>query len=68
MQNLSIVRSGTLVRGRKWPSSCAHTSPILVERVGRHDGYVARCLVCGTAGPTRDGSDEARDALQAASR
>lgn len=65
MQNLAIALSGFSDRGRMRPSSCVHASPILVERV-EHDGYVARCLVCGTAGPTRDGSEEARDALQAA--
>ncbi len=65
MQNLAIARSGFFGRGRKRPSSCAHTSPILVERAG-HDGYGARCLVCGTVGPARSSSEEARDALQAA--
>jgi hypothetical protein len=65
MRNLAIARSGFLVRGRDWPTSCAHRSPILVERVGQ-DGYGARCLVCGTVGPARDSAEEARDALQAA--
>ena len=65
MQDLGILRSGSLARGREWPSSCAHRSPVLVERVG-HDGYGARCLVCGTVGPVRADSQEARAALQAA--
>ena len=67
MQSLGIARNGSLARGREWASSCVHRSPILVERVG-HDGYGARCLVCGTVGPAREGSAEARDALQAASQ
>ena len=67
MQNLAITQSGSLARGRKWPSSCVHRSPILVERLG-HEGYGARCLVCGTVGPARNSTEEARDALQVASR
>ncbi len=67
MQNLAIARSGFLARGRQWPSSCVHRSPVLVERAG-HDGYIAKCLACGAVGPSRDGTEEARDALQAASR
>jgi hypothetical protein len=67
MQNLGIVPSGFLGRGRERPRSCAHRSPIMVERVGGHFGYGARCLVCGTLGPFRDSPEEARDALQAAS-
>jgi hypothetical protein len=67
MQNLSVVQGGFLPRGRRRPSSCAHTSPILVERAGR-DGYGARCLVCGTVGPARDSPEEAREALQAAAQ
>ncbi len=65
MQNLDIAQGSFLSRGREWPSSCVHRSPILVERVG-HDGYGARCLVCGTLGPVRYSSVEAKEALQAA--
>ena len=64
MQKLAIERKG-VGRGRKWAGSCVHRSPVLVERVG-HDGYGARCLVCGTVGPARNSTEEARDALQAA--
>jgi hypothetical protein len=64
---LGIARGGSLARGREWQSSCVHRSPVLVERVG-HDGYVARCLVCGTVGPASNSPEESRDALQAASR
>ena len=67
MQNLAIARGGFSVRGRKRPSLCVHCSPILVERV-EQDGYVARCLVCGSVGPARGAPEEAKDALQAASR
>jgi hypothetical protein len=67
MQNLGVVQGGSLARGRKWPSSCVHRSAILVERVG-HDGYGARCLVCGTVGPARGSPEEARYALQAAAQ
>ena len=67
MQDLGIVRSGSLARGREQPSSCVHRSPVLVEKVGQ-DGYVARCLVCGTVGPASNNPEESRDALQAASR
>ena len=65
MQNLSI-KQGVVGRERKWPRECAHVSPILVERVER--GYGARCLVCGMVGPLRDSTEEARNALQAASQ
>ena len=67
MQSLGIARSGSLAGVREWPSSRVHRSPVLVERVG-HDGYVARCLVCDTVGPARDGSEAARDALQVTGR
>ena len=67
MQNLTIAQNGFSVRGRIWPSSSVHRSPILVERVG-HDGYGARCLVCGMVGPARDSTEGARDALQAAAQ
>ena len=64
MQDLGIERKG-VGRGRQRAGECAHASPVLVERVG-HDGYGARCLVCGTVGPARNSTEEARDALQAA--
>jgi hypothetical protein len=67
MQNLGVVQGGFLARGRKRPSSCAHASPILVERVG-HDGYGAKCLVCGMVGPARGSPQEAKEALQAAAQ
>ncbi len=67
MQNLAIAQSEFFGRGRKWPSSCVHRSPILVERVGQ-DGFSARCLVCCAVGVVRGSPQEAKDALQAASR
>ena len=67
MQDLGIARSGYSVRGRERPSSCAHRSPVLVERVG-HDGYGAKCLVCGMVGPARGSPQEAKEALQAAAQ
>ena len=66
MLNLGIERTGAKARGRKPPDSCVHTSPVLVERVGR--GYGARCLACGMVGPVRDSSEEAWEALQVAIR
>ena len=65
MQNLNI-KQRDVGRERKWSGECAHVSPILVERVWRK--YGAKCLVCGTVGPLRDCTEEARDALQAASQ
>ncbi len=43
------------------PERCGHVAPMVFERLG--SGYVARCLRCGTAGPVRDTSSEARRAL-----
>ena len=69
MQDLGIERKG-VGRGRQRAGECAHASPVLVERVRHngHDGYGARCLVCGSVGPARNSPEESRDALQAASR
>ena len=63
MQDLGIGRKG-VGRGRKRAGSCAHASPVLVERVG-HDGYGTSCLACGAVGPIRNDSGEARDVLRA---
>jgi hypothetical protein len=68
VQSLGIARSGSLAGERERPGSCVHRSPVLVERVGQDDGYVARCLVCGGVGPARNSPEESSDALQAASR
>ncbi len=43
------------------PERCGHVAPMAIERAG--DGYVARCLRCGTAGTERATSAEARRAL-----
>ena len=43
------------------PERCGHVAPMVVERMG--DGYVARCLRCGTVGAVRATSAEARRAL-----
>ena len=43
------------------PDRCGHVAPMAIER--EQGGYAARCLRCGTTGPTRDTSDEARRAL-----
>ena len=66
MQDLGIERKG-VHGGRERADLCAHNFPILVDRAG-HDGYGARCLVCGTAGPARGSPEKAKDALQAASK
>jgi hypothetical protein len=43
------------------PDRCGHVAPMAIER--KRGGYAARCLRCGTTGPARDTSDEARRAL-----
>lgn len=43
------------------PERCGHVAPMVIERA--EDGYVARCLRCGTVGPVRAASGEARRAL-----
>jgi hypothetical protein len=43
------------------PGRCGHVAPMTLERL--ESSYVARCLRCGTAGPARDTSTEARRAL-----
>ena len=43
------------------PERCGHVAPMALERL--ESGYVATCLRCGTVGPVRDTSTEARRAL-----
>ncbi len=43
------------------PERCGHVAPMVIDRA--EDGYAARCLRCGTAGPVRATSTEARRAL-----
>jgi hypothetical protein len=43
------------------PERCGHVAPMVIER--EEGGYAARCLRCGTTGPTRDTSGDARRAL-----
>jgi hypothetical protein len=43
------------------PERCGHVAPMVFERAG--DGYLARCLRCGTVGPARGTSGEARRTL-----
>jgi hypothetical protein len=40
---------------------CGHVAPMALERA--EGGYAARCLRCGTTGPARGPSGEARRAL-----
>jgi hypothetical protein len=40
---------------------CGHVAPMVIDRV--EGGYAARCLRCGTIGPVRENSAEARRAL-----
>lgn len=43
------------------PERCGHVAPMAVEPA--EEGYAARCLRCGTTGPLRASSGEARRAL-----
>lgn len=43
------------------PHRCGHVAPMVVEQA--EGGYAARCLRCGTTGPARETSGEARLAL-----
>ena len=43
------------------PERCGHVAPMVIEQAA--DGYSARCLRCGTTGPARETSGEARRAL-----
>jgi hypothetical protein len=43
------------------PERCGHVAPMVIDRT--EDGYAARCLRCGTVGPVRATSGEARRAL-----
>jgi hypothetical protein len=43
------------------PERCGHVAPMVIERV--EGAYAARCLRCGTTGPARRTSAEARQAL-----
>ena len=45
---------------------CAHDGPVLVSPAD--GGRRARCLSCGTVGPVRETSEEARRALEALAR
>ncbi|MDP9484689.1 MAG: hypothetical protein M3Q49_02665 [Actinomycetota bacterium] len=49
-------------RDRVGPGGCAHNTAALVTQTDA--GHVSRCLVCGTLGPPRETSEEARQALQ----
>ena len=40
---------------------CGHVAPMVIDRV--EGGYAARCLRCGTVGPVRSTSGEARRGL-----
>ena len=40
---------------------CGHVAPMDIDR--EEGGYAARCLRCGTVGPVRETSAEARRAL-----
>ncbi len=53
-------------RDRVGPWECAHNTAALVSPTDA--GRVARCLACGTLGPPRETSEEARRALQALAR
>ena len=43
------------------PERCGHVAPMAVEASGER--YAARCLRCGTTGPVRASSVEARRSL-----
>ena len=43
------------------PERCGHVAPMVIDRV--EGGYAARCLRCGSVGPVRETSAEARRAL-----
>ena len=43
------------------PDRCGHVAPMVLEQA--RGGYAARCLRCGTTGPARGTSREARQAL-----
>ena len=43
------------------PERCGHVAPMIIDRA--EGGYAARCLRCGTTGPVRETSAEARRAL-----
>lgn len=43
------------------PQRCGHVAPMTLDRT--EGGYAARCLRCGTVGPVRETSGEARRAL-----
>lgn len=55
-------------RDRVRPNECGHDATVLVSPVPGGDGRVARCLACGTLGPVRETSEEARRALEALAR
>jgi hypothetical protein len=43
------------------PERCGHVAPMVIDQT--EGGYAARCLRCGTVGPVRETSAEARRAL-----
>jgi hypothetical protein len=43
------------------PERCGHVAPLVIEPT--EGGYAARCLRCGSIGPVRASSGEARGAL-----
>jgi hypothetical protein len=43
------------------PGRCGHVAPMVIDWA--EGGYAARCLRCGTVGPVRESSAEARRAL-----
>ncbi len=45
-------------RDRERPSECGHDQTVLVSPA--NGGRSARCLACGTIGPVRETSEEAR--------
>lgn len=55
-------------RDRVRPGECGHDATVMVSPVGDGEGRVASCLVCGTVGPERETSEEARRALEALAR
>ena len=51
-------------RNRVRPSECGHDGTVLVSPVEDGEGRVARYLACGTLGPARETSEEAKRALE----
>lgn len=53
---MSLMSRGSIPSAR-----CDYRGPVAAIQVD--DGYTARYLTCGTVGPVRDTSEEAREAL-----